>query len=333
MIGYYVHDHGRGHLESARAIAAQLRGELTALSSLEQPESWDHGWVQLDSDHAGEQASAPTAGGALHYAPLRCPGLRARMAQIADWVGDTHPALVVCDVSVEVACFVRLMGVPVISIALPGVRDDAPHTLGYSLSEAIVAPWPPGMVDIGWPARWREKTHAVGAFSRFDERPRPTPTARRGERTVTVMMGAGGEEIAQQDLAGAAAATPDWSWRTLGPRHWIEDPWPELCEASVIVTHAGQGCIGEVAAARRPAIVIPQRRPFDEQLSTARILERERLAIVSERWPTPQAWPGLLESALALGGERWAAWNDGQGARRAAAVIEGVAQRAPLQLA
>jgi hypothetical protein len=331
MIGYYVHHHGRGHLERARAIAAELREELVVLSSLERPEDWSGRWIELAGDHDGERApAAATAGGALHWAPLHHSGLRARMARIGDWVTRAQPDAIVCDVSVEVACFSRLMGVPVISIALPGVRDDAPHLLGYTLSEAIIAPWPNELANIEWPARWREKTHAVGAFSRFDRRAQATQPRRSDERTVTLLLGAGGAEVAQADFDAAVAATPAWSWQELGLRRWSEDPWSELHDAAVVVTHAGQNCIAEVAASRTPAIVIPQSRPFDEQLSTARILRREQLAIVREGWPQAESWPALLETARALGGERWASWNDGRGAQRAAAVIESVARRAPL---
>jgi hypothetical protein len=334
VIGYYVHHRGRGHLQRARAITAQLDEDHTVLSSLRRPEGWEGLWIELDSDQADrKEPCEQTARGAFHWAPLQHPGMRARMAQIADWIGTAQPAAVVCDVSVEVACFARLMGVPVITIALPGVRADAPHLLGYGLSEAIIAPWPGGLGSTKWPTDWCEKIHAVGAFSRFDQRTRATQARQSSVRTVAVLMGAGGSEVSHRDLADAAAATPSWSWRAYGPGHWIEDPWPALCDATVIVTHAGQNAISEVAAARRPAVVIPQSRPFEEQLSTARILRRERLAVVPERWPEPRAWPALLEQALSLGGERWTVWNDGQGVRRAAQVIEGVVKRGTSQAA
>jgi hypothetical protein len=326
VIGYYVHHHGRGHLERARSIAVHLRDRVTGLSSLPCPSDWPGEWVELDSDLPGqEQALGPTAEGALHWAPLGHRGLRSRMAQVAEWVADADPSAMVCDVSVEVAAFARLMGVPVVTVALPGWRDDAPHLLGYRLSGAILAPWPAWLSHIEWPRRWREKTHPVGAFSRFDGRERASSAAEETERRVTVLMGAGGAEVAAAELAAAQAATPGWRWKVLGLGEWAEDPWPELCGAEVVVTHAGQNCVSEVAAARRPAIVIPQPRPHDEQLIGARVLDREHLAIVSYRWPAPEAWPRLLQAASALGGERWERWSSGDGARRAAGVIEAVA--------
>ena len=372
MIGYYIHHHGQGHLMRARCIAEQLQEEVTGLSSLAAPAGWPGEWIELDWDGVeAEGAVEPSAQGALHWAPLRHAGLRRRMAQLAEWIEIADPDALVCDVSVEVAGYARLMGVPVITVAMPGTREDDPHTLGYRLSSAILAPWPGFVSDATWLDRWRAKTHAVGAFSRFDgyERTlgsgagdvparardgrarasegraeagggltktgdsRAKPGDGRGRagdgRTVTVMLGAGGAEITADDVRQAASSTPGWMWNVLGAEgSWVENPWQTLCASDVVVTHAGQNCIAEVAAARRPAIVIPQSRPYGEQLATARILQRERLAVVNPDWPQRDAWSTLLETALGLGGERWSRWSSGEGASRAARVIEGVARDA-----
>lgn len=123
MIGYYVHHQGRGHLARALCIAEHLPEPITGLSSLPAPAGWPGDWVQLDVDFATRQRPYdPTAEGALHWAPLRHNGLRRRMAQIADWIHRANPDAIVSDVSVEVASYARLMGVPVISVAMPGTR-------------------------------------------------------------------------------------------------------------------------------------------------------------------------------------------------------------------
>ena len=48
----------------------------------------------------------------------------------------------VVDVSVEVAILVRLLGVPVVVMAMPGDRIDAPHDLVYQAADHILAAWP-----------------------------------------------------------------------------------------------------------------------------------------------------------------------------------------------
>ena len=101
----------------------------------------------------------------------------------------------------------------------------------------------------------------------------------------------------------------------------MEDPWPLLCDADVVVTHAGQNAVADVAAARRPAVVIAQPRPHDEQLATARALHQAQLAVVCSSWPAPEDWNAVLDAAVRLGGSGWERWSTGTGAERAAAVL------------
>lgn len=326
MIGYYVHHVGRGHLRNATCIAAALDGEVTALSSLPPPDGWAGPWIRLERDDSGPPARYPTAHGRLHWAPVLDPGLAARMARIAEWIHAARPTALVVDVSVEVAVFARLMGVPVVVQALPGDRSDAAHQLGYSLADAILAPWP----DLGGMARdlrpWADRTHHVGGLSRFTGR--PTTAVPRARPRVLVLQGDGGTSVGPAEVAAAAVATPDWDWHRLGPGSWSEDPWPELCAADVVVTHAGLGALADVAAAGRPAVVIPEDRPHDEQRTTAGALAQVGVAVTSDHWPDASRWPDLLARALAVGGSGWQRWGTDGAAERAARIIETVAGEA-----
>jgi hypothetical protein len=331
MIGYYVHHQGLGHRTQALAIALHLRGGVTGLSSLERPHGWPGEWVVLPRDDDPPPPREDLdAGGALHWAPAGHAGLRARMARIAAWVQRARPRLVVVDVSVEVALFVRLMGVPVVVVALPGRRDDEPHRAAFRVARSVLAAWP------AWASPLRtfepvETLHPVGALSRFDGRARcPAPDDPR-RRRVLLLTGAGGHDLDDDAIRAAARATPDWDWQTpgLAGQPWLDDPWPQLSGADVVITHAGLGAIGEVAAARVPAIVIPQDRPYGEQHHTAGLLADARLASVRDRWPASDAWPGLLDATARQDGRRWARWSDGAGAQHAAEHLDQLAAVAP----
>ena len=325
MIGCYIHHHGRGHLSRATAIATALARPVTGLSTLPAPPDWPGDWVQLPADDPDGAALDADAHGRLHWVPLQHPGLRARMARIARWIEEHRPESLVVDVSVEVALLARLHGVPVVTVAMPGLRDDPAHELGYAISAAVIAAWPPDAAPLRGAAQLGSRVHAVGAISRFA----PIATAApAGARTVVVLGGAGGDTFTADAVARAREEAPEWAWRHLGANgSWTDDPWSALQGASVVVTHAGESAIAEVAAARRPAIVIPQERPHDEQHSTAAVLADERWpALVQPHWPA-SGWPELLERAVALDGGGWHAWNDGRGAERAAAVIAAVADR------
>jgi hypothetical protein len=332
VITFYVHHRGAGHRLRAAAIARHLREPVAGLSTSPAPDDWPGDWVVLPDDAPRPDAAGdPTAGGALHWAPPHHPGLRERMARIAAWIAERRPRLLVADVSVEVTLLARAMGTPVVVMAMPGHRGDAPHQLAYRAADMILAAWPRSARCLATGMRsWRAKLHPVGAISRFDGRTRPGSNGRDGSRRVLVLAGRGGVDWTLPTLEAAAQATPGWTWSALGlpGGRWEADPWTALAQADVVVTPAGQNAVADVGAARRPAVVLPQQRPHGEQLATARALREDRLAVCRSRWPTPAAWPTVLAEAEHLGGAGWTRWVPGDGARRAAAALEEIATSA-----
>lgn len=316
MIGYYVHHHGHGHLHRAISLTGALDEPVVGLSSLPRPAGVDFAdWLDLAPDDPLEHPDDPRAGGALHWAPLNSAGYGRRMQQLASWIAQARPRLVVVDLSVEVSALVRLLGVPTVVVTLPGDRSDDAHRLAYRLAAAVIAPWPRPVYDPPHLHPYADKIVFTGAISRFDHEPvHPAP----GDRQALLLLGSGGSD--------AAVSGPDpagtWRWTTLGGRSgpWSDDVWTAVQSADVVVTHAGLNALAEVAAARRPAVVLPQDRPFGEQRATAAALQTAGLATVLPGWPHPHEWPQLLETAAARG-ESWARWNDGQGAARFAAAL------------
>ena len=332
MIGYYVHHHGSGHLHRAIAIAAATDRPITGLSSLPRPAGWRGEWVRLDRDDTADAPVDVDAGGRLHWVPVQDSGLRSRMAAIAAWIGAQRPSVMVVDVSVEIALLARLHGVRVVTVAMPGYRGDEPHALGYAIADAVLGCWPPGLRSVvrGVSRETEGTLHTVGAISRFRrsaDDPRPVPN------TVLLLSGAGGSALTSRMIDRARDDSPDWHWTVLDgtPERWVDDPWPLICAAGVVVTHAGQNALADVAAAARPAIVVPQDRPHDEQGSTARALDADGSypVIVQTTWPET-GWSALLDAAQRLDGDRWRRWNDGRGAERAAEIVGRIADRSPV---
>jgi len=356
VIAYYVHHQGSGHVHRATAIARALRTPVIGLSSRPMPAGWPGEWVVLPPDDSVDATGDPTdvtAGGVLHWAPLHHTGLRDRMAAIGAVLARDDVRLLVADVSVEVGLLARLHGVPVAILAQPGDRTDRPHRLAYDLAAALLAPWPERPSD--WPDEWRAKTVHLGGISRFDGRPPVAPEPGR----VLVLWGGGGLDVDDAQVREAATATPDRTWEVAGapagtaadPPNlrrlgWLADPaptadphsrapragdsvWAALSRAAVVVTHAGQNALAEVAAARRPAVVVPQERPHGEQRATAEALDRAGLAAVAPHWPAGPEWPALLARAERIGGSGWVAWSTGDGARLAAAELDALAAPRP----
>lgn len=326
MIGYYVHHVGRGHLHRATRLAEALDQDVTGLSSLARPTQWRGPWVQLEFDDRGLRPRDPTARGTLHWAPLGDAGLSARMHQVSEWMAAVRPSLMVCDVSVEVALLSRLHGVCVASVVLPGERGDGPHRLGRAVSDLLVAFWPSGVEGMvhGLTGSEAERMVRVGALARHPVGgPRPVPGDGSGGN-VLVLGGRGGGGLAPGTLDRARALAPGWSWTVLGGSSgvWVEDTRAAILAADVVVGHAGENVVAEVAAARRPAILVPQERPHREQEFTARTLGSGQWPVLVERNPATAHWQQLLDRAHHLDTASWERWCDGRAADRFAALVD-----------
>lgn len=326
MIGYYVHHHGRGHLSRALAISRHLTEDVVFFSSAPRPHELGPAvdWVQLPFDLPSGDGSPedPTANGRLHWVPLRVDGLAARSAVLVNAMTTLRPRRMVVDVSVEVALLCRLVGIPVTVMAMPGERGDVVHGLGYDIAEQIVAPWSSDVYRPDWLARHDARTHYVGVISRFEGAP-PAPRSSVRPSTGLLLAGAGGSAAPCDALDQLRRGAPDHHWVAAGgDAGWVDDLWPLLRSADVVVTHAGQSAIADVATARVPAVVIPEQRPFGEQHATAAALADAGVVATAPAWPRPDEWASLLCAARA--GSEAGGWERlrGEGAAaRAASVI------------
>ncbi|MCT1426325.1 glycosyltransferase [Corynebacterium sanguinis] len=329
MIGIYAHHHGSGHLQRCREIQKQLAllGERAVILS-----TADSADVVLADDAMDNRkrphGRAMTAGGTLHYAPYGNRDLQSRMAQIAQWIADNNPKACYVDVSVEVGALVRLLGVPVITLAMPGLRDDAPHQIAYTQADAIIAAWPSWVELPDHLHAHASRVHAVGGISRLHMREQ----VHRDSTHVVVMAGKGGATWEPSDWAGVEAACEGYRFTYLEGDNRVDDPTEILSAAGVVVSAGGQNSIADLAVTHTPAILLPQPRPFIEQKLNARQVQRAGLALVAETFPAPDTWPELLRRAAALKPD-WSRWETEGAARRAAEVIARVAGQASQRIA
>lgn len=338
MIGWYVHHHGWGHMTRMQAIRPHLGDEVTVFSSLPEPGSLppETVWVQLPSDsdavvgpdgvsREAHELGDVTAGGTLHWAPLGHPGHQARLAAIAEWVAIHPTSAFVVDVSVEVTILARLLGVPTISVAQPGDRTDAPHRLGYDLADRILAPWAPGTIPPKALVGREDRVRSVGAISRYDGRARTDADADDDVRRV-LFLGLALDPVRLAQTRELLSAD-GWVVETAGAGtdDRVDDVWPLLSRATVVVSAAGQNSIADLAAADARAVVIAQERPFDEQREMARVLAAHGLA----RTVAADASPAEVVDSIRRAADtapRWDVWQVSGSAARAAAAIEELAR-------
>ena len=331
-IGWYVHHQGAGHLARATVLATaaarSLGAAVTGLSSGARPRGWPGGWIEIPRDDDGVVPEADhddvDAGGRLHWAPRHHAGLAARGSAMSRYFAEARPRLMVVDVSAEAALLARLHGVPVLSVVVPGSREDAAHELAFDISTTLVGFWPEGATSslLRASAKTMARVAALGGLSRYDglaaaDGPGSRSSERR--RRVVLLARRGGDDWSPALVERMRRDAPDWAWTVLGPAsiggRWHPEPADLLREADVVVTHAGQNAIAEVAALRRPAVVLPARRPHAEQMLTAAALGDLGLPAVVTA-PDGRSFSDALERAAALDGRAWRHWNDGRAAHR-----------------
>lgn len=337
-IGYYVHHHGAGHRARAAAIAAAAPGRFTLIGTglgdgagrLDLPDD------RLPDDGFAGRDGTATRPDALHYAPLDHDGIRRRVAAIAGWIARARPALIVVDVSVEIAMLARLASVPTVVVRLGGDRTDAAHLACFRGAAAVLAPFAAALDDPRVPADIARRTRYAPGLGIG----RPPAGAPVCARQVTVVLGTGGGARPAHVWAEAARATPGWTWLVVGwvdappaagPANlrfagWVADADARIAEATVVVGGAGDGVVSAVLRARRPFLCLPEPRPYGEQHGKAAALARAGAAIVCAD-PARADWPRLLAAALAIDPAAQAALDDEAGADRTAAWLIDLADR------
>lgn len=261
-------------------------------------------------------------------------------AAMVRFLSQWQPDLVVSDVGLEASILARMCGIPVIYSRQHGNRWDKGHTLAYEWACSLLAPFSKKLEQSDCPQWIREKTVYSGGFSRFAGRKKASiaPSSYSTQKpNVLVMTGFGGTQITPQDVATAAESTPQWQWHFLGAHAidspfihspgMIEDVWPYLCHADLVIANAGHNSTMEIGAAGVPSICIPAERYFDEQHCKAAVLASMKLSIVSDGWPQPDAWLELWQQAMTLSPTRWQTLQDADAPRRAAQHIADIARK------
>lgn len=328
-VGMYAHHQGSGHLKRCRAIAAHLAGDVTILSSLPDADVV----LPLDVVPNQEHYCSPTAGDSLHWAPLGVASLRERMAQIARWIEQNQPHVFFVDVSVEVAQFVRLMGVPVVTVAMPGQRDDVPHQIMQRQAAALIAAAPTSVPTPAHLQAFEHKLFKVGGISSFDGRENSAPDVANnfaqgaeGKLRAVVLQGRGGTDWTDDYWRSVQEHCPGWAFTVLGSSLRVDNPVPYIDRADVVISAAGQNSVADIALTKTPAIFVPQSRAFNEQEQTAQVLENLGLAQVLWDLPAPQQWQQILahHQEIPTPGVNWQVHD---AAARAAKIIEQEGQR------
>jgi UDP-N-acetylglucosamine--N-acetylmuramyl-(pentapeptide) pyrophosphoryl-undecaprenol N-acetylglucosamine transferase len=250
-----------------------------------------------------------------------------------------QPDLLVVDVGLEAAILGRMCGIPTIYSRQHGNRWDRGHALAYEWAYSLWAPFAEEMEQTNCPAWISKKTFYSGGFCRFigKEKAAEPPPGYTKKPNILVMTGFGGTDITLEKIVTAAAAMPDWQWHVLGEFSlsitenlrcygMLEDVWPYLCYANLVIANAGHNSTMEIMAAGVPSICIPAQRPFAEQQCKAERLSALGLSVVSPGWPNPNDWPRLWEVAKGQDRSGWGRSQSVSAPQQAANYLTNVAK-------
>ncbi|MGN7986256.1 glycosyltransferase [Pedobacter sp. 22226] len=315
-IAFYVHHHGSGHIMRTLAIAKSLSDTTITLigsnlGSYAQiiPEDYSIIILPMDTPEKADLYFSDRKPNGIHYSPLNIEGQRKRVEVMTRFFVSAFPLLLVVDVSAEAAMLASLCGIPYIAVKQHGKRDDLPHLHAYGNASGILAPYPEIMKsnDPDWVL---EKTFHAGGIARFE--PQKDHCDREGKK-VAVIIGKGGTSLTAQVIAHLAEQCPQWHFQVLGETGTMVSNYPNISfmgnlskpglimeNCNIIIGNAGHNTVMEVAALGKRFIVVPEERPFDEQVEKARILAALNLAsIVHPEELFEVRWNTLLENTLA----------------------------------
>lgn len=328
-IGYFVHHQGRGHAIRAAAVANALPPErpITIFCARDDifPALPEHARVitipslfeaRGDEAIAADWVATPST---LHCAPLGWPAIREAMAALTDWFRHADPALIISDVSAEVAQLARIASVPHVAVLQHGDRSDPGHMAAYEGAAGILAPFHEALAQPDWNEVMHAKTcFAPGLGADVNMPPRDLARWRLGledRPLMLVVSGGGGDGVAEAPLGVGARAFPGWQWVTIGNvrrdwhatppanlshKGWVENAQDWIAAADCVIASTGNTTCQQILAAARPWIAIPEWRYFDEQAQKAAALGRAGVATQLSAYPaSARQWRDVVERAIA----------------------------------
>lgn len=308
-IGYYVHHIGDGHRQRAIAIAKNYPKFFTLIGTNLKNRVENLNYLNLLNDICEKNKSINSHLESTHYTPYNEYSITHRMRLIADWIDDNKPALIVSDVSVEVAMLARLFATPTIYVRLHGDRSDTAHMDAFLAAEALLCPFAEEL-ELQQTAEWvKEKSYYFANLTSSIN-----SNNIMEENNILVLLGAGGNEFTYKHLLLLASELPLWNINVLGTIDkphcnksltnlhllgWKNNYISYIQKASVIIGSAGDGVVSNILNFKKPYICVPQKRPFNEQLEKAKMLSNLGIDVISDL--NFVDWKKLIASTIEKG--------------------------------
>ena len=310
VIFYFVHAHGKGHITTFnnlypeisvffRVVAITTNQEITKYLKRRH----DVQVVELPPKYPkGYKIPEHTFTKAFEVTPYAIEPAE-RSQALAEAVIRFRPKALYCDGVPELAIMVRGMGVPVIYVHLPGnVMNDSTQVFAHHLADRIVAHFPVSLEQGNY--QYTAKTFYSGYISKYSGH---NSNVRQHSDIfrVTILLG---YDNYHESVLRNITVDPSVQFTVVGNKRKYDlgkncmqlgrvKDISEVISGDVVISACGQNTIAELLSLGKHLILLPEKRPYDEQAVHANVLANKNIALLAKETFHPEEWRELLERA------------------------------------
>ncbi len=307
---FFVHAHGNGHRATFNMLYPELSAffEVIAVTTNSQITTYLQQELkvkvlELPPKYPVEyEVPEHTFSKAFEVTPYAIePAGRARA--LAEAIEHYQPKAFYCDGVPELAIMVRGMGVPVVLIHLPGnLMNDPTQIFAHELAEHIIAHFPICLEQAVYP--FASKTYYSGYLSKYAGQ-KSSRDRLSDNSQVTVLLGYDNYDISVLENMTADENTHfviignkqnynlGENCVQLGPVKDIS----EVIAGDIVISAAGQNTVAELLSLDKRLILLPERRPYDEQAVHAKMLAEKQVALLAQEIFDAQQWQAIIKEA------------------------------------
>lgn len=312
-IFYFVHAHGNGHRATFNLLypALSMFFKVIAITTNSEITSYLHSKhdvqvLELPAKYPADyEIPAHTFSKAFEVTPyvIEAAG---RAKVVAEAIEHYRPKAFYCDGVPELAIMVRGMGVPVVLVHLPGnIIDDPTQVFAHELADHIIAHFPYSLEQANY--KYATKTYYSGYLSQYAgcswKESQLSDT-----KNVTVLLG-----YDNYDLSVLRNITEDQNtfFTIIGNKQTFDlgknclqlgrvEDISHAIIGDVVVSAAGQNTVAELLSLGKRLILLPESRPYDEQMIHANVLANQNVALLADETFSVEQWQHLLQKAKAV---------------------------------
>lgn len=309
-IFYFVHAHGNGHRATFNMLypALSVFFEVIAITTNSEITEYLHQKhevqiIELPPKYpAGYEIPEHTFSKAFEVTPYAIEAAE-RAKALAEAIELYKPKAFYCDGVPELAIMVRGMGVPVVLVHLPGnLKNDPTQVFAHELADHIVAHFPSSLEQTNYP--FASKTYYSGYISQYAGHGL-NQNNRSDIYHVTVLLG---YDNYDETVLKNMTKDQNTQFTIIGNRRDYDldknciqlGPVKDIREAiagEVVISAAGQNTVAELLSLGKRLILLPEPRPYDEQVVHANVLANQNVALLAQETFSAEQWQNMLQKA------------------------------------